>query len=188
MKQYVSLVTASFIGTILGYGVASHSVAAQPATSARLETQELVLVNAAGRPEARLSAKNGGAVLEFYDQAGNTAVELGTERSGSVRLLRFLDPTGRVLAGLNSLPPSGEATLYLGDQRFQARIIIGALRSDGPVTNSPADAIDEWGIQLRKPGSMRPVFSLVTAPAAIPGKWETGMEILKANGKRWVAP
>jgi hypothetical protein len=84
MNQYVGLVAASFIGTILGYGVASHAVSAQPATSVRLATQELVLLNAAGRMAARLSTKDGGAVLEFYDQAGNTAVELGTEQSGSV--------------------------------------------------------------------------------------------------------
>lgn len=185
MKQFMSVVAASLIGTVLGYNFSSIPTSVRAAAPPRIETKELVLLDDNGRPAARLSARNGGAVLQFYDGDGKTAVEIGAEVSGSLRFLRFLGSEGGLLAGLNSSPPLGGATLYLGDQRFQARIAVGALRSD---VQPSMLGIDEWGIRIRRPGFVQPVFSVVTMPGISPDKWETGLRIMRGDGKFWAAP
>jgi hypothetical protein len=185
VKYFVSMVAASLIGTLLGFCLAPRPVTVNAADSPRIETRELVLLGDHDKPAARLVARNGGAILQFYDSQGSTAVEVGFDASQQFRFLSFLDHNGWSLASLNSSPPKGESSLVLGDQTFIGRMIIGAIRSDVPSTTI---GTDEWGIEIRRPGHVVPVVSIMTGPGSLPSKWRGGIYILRENGKAWTAP
>jgi hypothetical protein len=182
VRDLTNVVLASLIGGLLGYTLASRAQEASAADVRRIETKELVVLGDNGQPAARILARSGGASLEFYDSGGSKAVELGFEESQSMRFLTFLDHDGRILAGLNSSAPKGEATLYLGDGSLQTRMVIGAIRSD------VEEPITDWGFQIRTPGSVIPVFSILTRPGRASKRWEAGIRILKEDGKVWTAP
>jgi len=181
MNDFAKVLMSSLIGTMLGYALASRAPIA--ATEAqRVETKELVVIGEAGRPVARIAGRSGGAVLEIYDGTGNKAVELGFEEVGSSRFLRLLNRDGRVLAGLSSSAPKGAATLYLGDEDLQGRIVVGAIRTD------VEEPINDWGMEIQRRGSPVPAFSLFTMPGRAPNTWSTGIRIIKEDGKAWTAP
>jgi hypothetical protein len=157
-----------------------------PLPTNRIQTRELVLVDESGRPAATLSSSNGTTVLRFVEK-GKPVIEVGASSQPPFRFVRFLGEDGTVLSALNSVGRSGEASLYMGDQRSQSRVILGALASDMVGgQHQQKEGTDEWGLVLRDPRSRRSIVSAIVrslpeSPA------EPGIRIVRPDGSVWRA-
>jgi hypothetical protein len=183
MKNLMAVFGAAALGAFFGYSVASQRTSVRAAAPTRIEGREFVLRDESGHVAARLSTQNGMTALRFYDNTSGPALEVGVGVSQSSRYIHLFGKDGRLSAALNSQAPNGEATLYLGDEGLQARIIVGALRTDLEANSGPK----EWGLQIRRPGSTQSVFSLVSKAAGNTGHWDTGLRILREDGTEWFA-
>lgn len=184
MKQSVTAFIAAVIGGLVSYLLVSHSSSARAAPPSRIETRELVLLNERSQVAARFRSENGRTVLTLYDGDSDPALEIGSDTVRGSRFVRMYSRTGKVLAAINSLPPNAESTLYLGDQRREARIVIGAIQSDVQGTNP----VNEWGIQIYRPAAVLPVFGVLVMPGANGSGYTAGLHLVKPNGEEWSAP
>jgi hypothetical protein len=185
MRQYILTFCAAIFGAIFGYVGAIRVDRVHAAASAeKTEVRELVLLNEKGETTARLYSLEGRTVLRISSATGSPALELGVDNKRSTAFLRYFGLDGRVIAALNSSPPNGETTLYLGDNRWESRMIVGALRADTQPRNT---GIEEWGMQIRSPGSRIPAFSAVSREAQPDSPWGAGLRLTLANGKEWEA-
>ena len=178
MREKISQVIWSAIGVCVGCLVCSRGIAV-PSAADQVTAREFLVLGENGRTVARLGPRNGGAVLEFLDQAQQSVVEVGFEMPNRVRFVRLL-AGGVPVAALNSFDPAGEATLSLGDSERPERITLGAVRSD-----VPAATVEAWGLLLRPPGAVHPAVSLLASPNGPFGRWVAGLRIQRADGRVW---
>lgn len=151
LRQLLTTVLTAIVGGIIGslmtFSRLTHELAPHEDTAGRVATHELVILNERGTTVARLGPSEAGIALRFMAADGKPLLEIGVAQKGNAKFIHFFQGE-RVVAALNSLPPNGESTLYLGDERWEAREILGALRPD---TDQGTAGIDEWGLQLREP-------------------------------------
>jgi hypothetical protein len=183
MKQFSTIVVAAATGAIVAFllsGLLGYRRGSVPA--ARIEAREFVLLDENNQRAAVLESIGGRSALRFY--AGNSApaLELGVEKSRTVRFLRFIGKDHRVLAALNSLPPNGETTLYLGDERWGARFILGALETDIPATTG----VNDWGLVFRRLGSTESLFNVHVQYDDDPRlRSKAAISLLRRDGTLW---
>jgi hypothetical protein len=114
---------------------------------------------------ARLYCDKTETILKFYSENGEAALEIGADRNADYRYVRLLGRNGRAPIALNSLPPHGGGTLYLGDDFGDARIVIGSLL--GEMHDARGGTNTDWGLLLRRPGSSIPLFQVVPFPRIV---------------------
>ena len=182
MKQILLMGAAACLGAIAGItfmtAFPGHSEAL--VTLQNIRTRQLEVVDEKGRVATRIRSEEGRAVQEFLT-AGRPVIQIGTEEGG-VEFVRLLSTDGRVLAAINALPPDGASTLYLGDARQEARIILGAL-VPGDIPRMAA--ADDWGIQIRQPTSPEPLLTIL---ARTPGSGKpptVALRMHRADGRIW---
>ena len=182
MKQVLSMGVAAFVGAIAGimFMTALPSRSEALATPQNIRTRQLEVVDEKGRVATRIRSEKGRAVLEFLS-GEHAVIQIGTEEGGG-EFVRLLSTDGRVLTAINALPPDGASTLYLGDARQEARIILGALiPGDIPQMASA----DDWGIQIRQPKSPEPLLTIL---ARTPGNGKTptvALRMHRSDGRIW---
>lgn len=167
------------IGTFIGALVGASTVIEWlgKGSASELTVRELKLVAADGQVAARLSADQRGAILEFIDPASKgTAIELGVRESG--RFLRVFSPEGKHVASIQSSPPDGASTLYLGDTIFGTRVLLGAIRSDVMYDTTSKEGIEEWALQIRDPIHRRAVVQLLARPGTGSGQYRGTLQLL----------
>ena len=179
MKQILLTAAAACAGAVAGITfmtvLPSRSEAFAAAETLRM--RQLEVVDEKGSVAARIRSEEGHAVLEFLSDE-HAVVQIGTER-GNSQFIRLLGPGGRVLAAINALPPDGASTLYLGDARQAARIVVGALIPDDIPQTAPAD---DWGIQIRQPQSREPLLTIL-AKTPLNGRSPTvALRMLRSDG------
>lgn len=183
MKQFSTIVVAASTGavmTLLLSGLLGYRRGSVPAE--RIEAREFVLLDENNQRAAVLESIGGRSALRFYGDKSAPALELGVEKSRTVRFLRFIGKDNRVLAALNSLPPNGETALYLGDERWGARIILGALETDMPATTG----VNDWGLRFRELNSTQPLFGVLVQYDDDPRRRSTAaIGLLRRDGTRW---
>jgi hypothetical protein len=181
MRRYFEVFVAAALGAAAGLLLAGRILPSQGPEARKLIARELVLVDGVGRVAARLSTDKGETWLRFYSENGAKAAELGLDSQGTGRGLRFFGRDGEALVALNSLGENmGASTLYLGDDRMGARVMIGALPED-VISEAP---IDEWGLVMRKPGSLQSPFSILLHPYKSEG-WIASIRLVRPDGTEW---
>lgn len=179
MKTVLASISAATVGVLAGFMLFGQRKAENLSETPKI--RELTLLDEKGRTAATLSAFQGEAKLRFYS-GGEPALDVGVSGNES-RFVRFLGKHGRVLAALNSGPPNGEATLYLGDERWETRVILGALRSDVIPT---ADGVEEWGLKFRKPGSSSgALIQMLVESASDPSRATATIRLVRPDGSVW---
>lgn len=182
MRQIFLTGIAACIGAIAGiaFMTAWPSRSEAFATPGNIRTRQLEVVDENQRVTARIRSEKGHAVLEFLS-GEHAVVQIGTEEGlgGGAQFVRLLGTGGRLVAAINALPPDGAATLYLGDERQEARIILGAFVTDIP------GRVDDWGLQIR---SQKPLETLLTILAKTPrdGQRPTvALSMRRSDGRVW---
>jgi hypothetical protein len=189
LRQLLTGAVAAALGAGIGSLIALHwatrflAQGLQPDRTKRVVAHELVILGDQGRPIVRLGPSASGTSLQFLDLAGKPALEAGISRTGDSRFINFFGKGGEAVAGLISLPPNGETTLYLGDDRWHARIVLGAIRTD---TDYATQSIDDWGLEFRQPRSNQAPLSMLMHPSR--QGYQTGIRIEREGGKAWTAP
>jgi hypothetical protein len=182
MKQSIIVFGIAALGAFFGNFAAMRIVRGPVAAPSRIEAREFVLLNASGQVAARLSSEKGITGLRLFAGGSEPALEVGISESHDSRYITLFGKNGRITAALNSVAPDGGGTLYLGDDNWQARIMLGALRSD-----TPGREPDDWGFLFRSPGSNQSLFSLVANHVPDTNRWITGMQMLRGDGTEWSA-
>jgi hypothetical protein len=156
------------------------------AASTSLVVRELVLVDENNKPAASLTSQKGRTVLAFFNAADKRQVELGFDQKSDEGFLYLLEKGGqRVNAALTSAPPHSEGTLALGDDFWQGKVVLGALRTDVVDPDARGDH-DDWGLELHRSGNPYPDISLLAPPRASGSS--VGISLRRANGTYWAAP
>jgi hypothetical protein len=172
----------ALIGGVIGSYVTLNIRNPHPDNSRdEIVTRELVIVDDQHEPAARLTSSGGTTTLKFYGPDRKTALELGLGEKGARKYLHFIGRNEFGVVGLDSGPPHGEATLVLGDERWEGRIILGALRGD--VIEGP-NGVNEWGMQVRKPNASGSLFDICVRPSS--AGYKASMRLERENGESWV--
>jgi hypothetical protein len=181
MKQILLTAAAACVGAIAGitFMTALPSRSEAFGTPQIMRTRQLEVVDEKGGVAARIRSDKGRAVLEFLS-GERPVIQIGTE-DGSARFVRLFGPDGRVVAAINSLAPDGASTLYLGDTRQEARIVLGALMPGDIPTSAPAD---DWGIQIRQPRSLEPLLTIL-AKTANESRSTIALRMRRSDGRVW---
>ena len=183
MKQLSTIVVAAATGAIVALllsGLWGYRRGGVPA--ARIEAREFVLLDENNQRAAVLESVGGRSALKVLRDNSALALELGVEKSRSSRFLTFIGKDHRVLAALNSLPPNGETTLYLGDERWETRIILGALQTDMPATTG----VNDWGLLFRRLGSTESLFNVHVQYDDDPRlRSKAAIKLLRRGGSTW---
>ena len=183
MKPLVMVVIAAISGAVGGSLISWNTVRAQPLKITTIRTGELVLVDENDKPAARLSTVGGETTFRLYMANSQPGIEIGVDRLRGVKYINLLNGRGRPAASLKSLPPNGESDLVLGDERWDGRITLGALRTD---TDFGKSAIDDWGLEVRGPSSRTPLVSILVSSVGVRSR--AGFNIARVDGTRWTAP
>lgn len=181
MRNLLLVFASAAAGAVVG-SVTSGYLRNAPVLPPELRTKELVIVGENGRPAARLAAAEGQTVLQFYNPDSSPRLTLGIDKAGS-EFLDFFGANGHQSAALVSLP-NQDSALYLGDYRWQARVILGAL-NDSDVPSSKRSGM--WGLFLQAPDSRQRLFSAGVFKTTDENA-TAGISILRENGKLWTAP
>jgi hypothetical protein len=187
MKAIFSLVIVAIVGGVVGSFFTAHIVTVVAADGPpKLTVRELVLVDENNKPAASLTSTGGRTVLSFLGPAGRQQVELGVDLKADLRFLYLLEKTGtRSNASLTSGPPHSEGTLALGDDFWEGKAVLGALRGDVAEKSDGPDMAD-WGLQFHRSGEQGPVVAIVA-----PSKHSTGkvhIALSRPNGEYWIVP
>ena len=182
LKHSLTASISALCGAIIGVLATVWLLQRSPAQQNHIKARSLTIVDERGSPAASLDASGGGAVLRFYDRNAHSVLEAGTARAGLDRFVRVLDGKGKILAALNSSPPYGETTLYLGDDRWTSRVIIGALPSD---IDNESRGSDEWGVELRPPRSTQSLFAALVKASADGTEARAGILLIRSDGRPW---
>lgn len=164
MRQYILTCSAAAFGAIFGYVGATRANKVNAGGAEKAEVRELVVLNEKSEAAARLDSLDGRTVLRIYSSNASPALEFGVDVSRSTRFLHYFGPDGRVLAALNSSPPNGETTLYLGDEGWETRMIAGAIRADIQPSTDPHRKVGNTNPRSRLPNP--PVLGGVTTGSA----------------------
>ena len=181
MRQMLLTGIAACIGAIAGiaFMTAWPSRSEAFVTRENTRTRQLEVVDENQRVTARIRSEKGRAVLEFL--SGEHAVVLiGTEEGGG-QFVRLMSTDGRVRAAINAVPPDGASTLYLGDDRQQARIILGALVSDIP---KPA-SVNDWALEIRQPKSLEPLLTILAKTPENGQRPTVALRMQRSDGRVW---
>jgi hypothetical protein len=181
MKHHLKTFLAALFGVCAGYFLSEHVSGVQGSHRSRLETKELIVLDAHNKPAAQLASENGRTVLRFYGPGSSTALEVGVDER-TAKFVRLFGKDGRTVAALNSLPPNGEATLYLGDDRWETRLILGALRTD---TDRGGEAVNDWGLEFRRPGSSQSLFNVLLRSGGSPLEATAALRLIRSDGTVW---
>ena len=182
MKAAYVAFLSSLGGAVVGFYLCTSLANSSRAPHAKLEAREIVLVGEDGKPAARLHSSEGRTLLSFYSDHQSLALEMGADRRKEDRYLRFFGTGGNVPVALNSIPPLGSGTLYLGDVRAEARIVIGGLQTDVPIDPSVGT---DWGISVREPGFTRPLFQVIAPPGTSGLPESVSVTAKRADGSEW---
>ncbi len=181
MKQFLFTSFSIALGIVLGtWVVAGQNVTAPDGSFNKLEAKEIVLIDDAGNPLARLGTEGNRVSLVFLDSEKQPAVEIGTQPDENTRYLTFYGQDyARVLASLSS-GPDGRSTLTLGDEGWENRVILGALSED--MVGRPLD-----GFGLLLPNFEHPIgppmFSVEVLESE--GKMDALMRLMQSDGTYW---
>ena len=143
-------VLVALVGGLIGGALANRLAAAMPALAAdnpakSLAAQEILLVDAKGKPHASLHLnKDGLPLFQMYDAEGKTRIGIGFAKEGAFGL-EFADKKGaeRVLLSVND---DGVPALRLYDDTAGQRILVGLdLQGDSAI-----DFYDHEGKLLRE--------------------------------------
>ncbi len=122
-------VLVALAGGLIGGALANRLAAAIPAVAAdspakSLAAQEILLVDAKGKPHASLHLNNDGLpVFQMYDAAGKTRIGIGFAKEGAIGL-EFADKKGaeRMLVSVND---DGIPALRVYDDTGGPRMLVG---------------------------------------------------------------
>ncbi len=182
-KQLLGAASAAAFGAVAGSLITAALNRPGSVTSGTILAREIVILDEYSHPAARLTSFGGSTVLRFYTAESTPAVDVGIADRGASRFVRFFGKGGGIVAALNSLPPHGESTLYIGDERWASRIIIGALQTDIPGPQS--GGVNDWGLQLRKPRSTQSLFSVLVKSPPLEETATAGLLFVRSDGKVW---
>lgn len=182
MKYLTTALVAAFV-SVLVYRVTAQQHDTD-VFAAKVETRELVIVDEHRRPTARFRSNSDRTLLQFYGVNGDVALEVGVVVSDGERYVRAFHAGGQVLFALNSLPPDGQATLYLGDKSWTPRLVLGALNTD--IYGHEYEG--EWGMHFALPGSGKKALSMLVRRSPKGSGWNAGIRILRQHGGVWIAP
>lgn len=146
MREYLVALVYGLVGGLVGSACTLSVVYGIRSSVTRIVASEIILVDSQGRQAATLSTNSDGAQLLLMDRKSNTAaVALGVE--SSAKYLEFFGKNADPVASLNSNPPLGASTLYLGDTSVPGRIALGADTSEGMNGGTP----NSWLLQFKNP-------------------------------------
>jgi hypothetical protein len=182
LRELATTTVAALIGAVVGSLMTSWARPPERGSRDSVSTHEVLILNSAGRPAARLGSGGDGATLRFFVNS-EPALEIGIDPKGENKFIHFFGKQHQVVAALNSLPPDGGSTLYLGDERWEGRIRLGALVTD---MDYGRESIQDWGMQFRQPYSNRIPLSLLMQP--FQKGYRAGVRIERESGEPWVAP
>lgn len=182
MKQLILTTAAACLGAMAGItfttALPTRSEAFAPPPTIR--TRLLEITDEKGAVAARIQSENGSAVLEFFSN-GQPVIQIGSAQGGT-QFVRMLGPNGRVVASINALPPDGASTLYLGDSRQEARIVVGALMAG----DIPKIALaNDWGIQVRQPESAEPLMTILARTPGNGHRSTVALRMHRSDGRVW---
>jgi hypothetical protein len=186
MKTSFIFIVAAFLGAFIGCILVGELRTVDAAGAAKLTVRELVIVDENNRPSASLTSVKGRTVLTFFAPTGKRQVELGFDAVRDLRFLNLLERTGtRSNAALTSGPPHSEGSLSLGDDFWEGKVVLGALRGD---VVEPADGPDteDWGLAFHRYNESDPTVSILAPPKASSSRAE--IRIRTATGAPWIAP
>ena len=182
LRPLATTIVASLTGAVVGSLMTSSAQSPQRESRDRVTTHEVVILDDHGRAAARLGSGADGVTLRFFVNS-EPALEVGIDATGKNKFIHFFGKQHRIVAALNSLPPDGESLLYLGDERWQSRIRLGALLTD---TDFGTESVDDWGLQFTKPYSNRSPLSILMQP--FQQGYRATLRIERENGEAWTAP
>lgn len=182
MKQSLQLFMAALLGGMVAALVIHSGYIASGTAPQQLRAKEFALVDDQGKIQARLYSEGAETRLRYYTEQGDVALELNADRKDLLRQIIFYGRKGTIPVALNSVPPHGEGTLYLGSDIDQTRIVIGAFHTDMPAR--PGDRAN-WGIELRAPFSRESLFRVQATP--MDGSLQRGatLAVKRLQGKIW---
>jgi hypothetical protein len=182
--HFLLFIVAATIGGFIGAGIAKRVEIAKPAESRSISAREFVVLDEVGHIAGRFGSERGETVLRMYGRDAKPALEVGINSGVGTasRFIRFLGVDGNPTASLNTISPDGETTLYLGDNRFGSRVVLGYMSSD-----SVGEKTNEWGLVLRK--SQQPLVSLIARPSyGSEPSWAAGIRVMLPGGRFWSPP
>jgi hypothetical protein len=183
MKQFLLAAAGAGFGAVLGSLSVVWMNRVQASTVEKLEIRQIVLLNENGRQAAQLESRNNRTALTFFAGDGTPALEVGVNSREQARFIHFFGKRGRLVAALNSLAPYGETTLVLGDERQETRIIVGAFQTD--IDASHGKGVDDWGIEFRSLGSIRPLYTALMKSPAYPAPPIVALRLVRSDGEEW---
>ena len=182
MKQKLQLFTAAILGGLV-VSLATHNevVASAAAASEELRTRRLVVVNENGRAVVTIDAQDGEGRLTFYSSSGTRAIDIGSEGKSNVKFVRIIGPDDKIVAAMTSYPPDGSTTLVLGERRWGAHVVLGAIDKREFPRDEPAT---QWGLDLRKPGLSDSLARMVVR-SIDPADARAEIRVRRADGTIW---
>lgn len=183
IDKFLGAAFAASFGAIIGSLLTTSLNSSRMGTNAAIQTRDLTILDEHSRPAARLTSLAGKTVLRFYSAQSTPALEVGVEQNGSSRFVRFFANNGRMVAALNSVAPNGESTLYLGDERWATRVIIGAMLTDLDPQRDAAS--DNWGLEFRKPGSNENLFNVLVRSSPTSARVTAALRLMQSDGRLW---
>lgn len=123
----------------------------------------------------------GGLVTAFVDSKGDVRAEFGVTEDGSVQWLRMCGPDGegRIRLGTDQF---SQASLYLGDDKHESRVVLGAIPSDLPMRAA------SWGLLFPRKGSFDAWAAIGVREESAEGHATPFLAIRDQSGSRWIAP
>jgi len=188
MKSILLIFAAAAVGGIAGSILTAQFTTAKAADTRTIAVHELVLLNDQNKKAASLTSADGESVLSFFDHNGKPGVEVGVDLRDGSRFLVFRGEQGSATVAISSKPPHSEATLELGDDSWEGKVVLGAFQSDTPGTPEA----DDWGLRLWRTGELYPAFDLLVPRKNMGGQkgrqLRTSMSIRQQDGAYWSAP
>lgn len=182
LTNYLLLISAATIGGLVGASATHWAKIADFPERQSISAREFVVLDNSGRIVGRFgSSENGETVLRMYGRDAKPSLEIGiTSGTGTAsQFIRFIGVNATPTASLSTLSPDGETTLYLGDNRFGSRVVLGYMASD-----SIGERTNEWGLVLRK--SQQPILGLIARPIhGSESSWAAGIRMMLPDGRFW---
>jgi hypothetical protein len=188
MKGILLIFAAATLGGVVGSILTAQFTTAKAADTRTIAVHELVLLNDQNNKAASLTSVDGKSVLSFFDRSGKPDVEVGVDLRDGSRFLVFRGEKGSVTAAISSKPPHSEATLALGDDSWEGKVVLGAFQSDTP----GMPQADDWGLRLWRTGELHPAFDLLVEQKSVAEQrgrqLRTSMSIPRSDGTYWSVP
>lgn len=178
MRHLITITLSVACGTLIGLFAATQLSIVGSGRVNRLELRELVLVSESGQPLAKFGSVGDRATLSFLGSDTLPIVEIGADAKEQHRFLNFVGAGRRVIASLDSRSPNGESTLYLGDERRDVRVLLGAWQTD-----MPGGSVDDWGLKFPDRRTGDPLFGILLRDTT--GDSTASISLRKSDGTVW---